>query len=660
MFLSQNIFLLQLFWLFALSAFSLQAQPISLKSPDGKSEVAIRLADQISYAVRYDGKSVVNESTISLTLNENNTLGKAPKLLRQVPRSVNQKVMPVVREKSKEIIDQFNELRLDFRGTNNFLYSLVFRAYNNGVAYRWQIDGTGNVIVSSEEVNFGFNPTDKVLYPQEESLYSHNERTYSKYLVSEVTADKMASLPLLVQTQSGVSVVVTESDLLDYAGMFVKGNGAGFTGLFPMYPKEEKEEGDRDRKVVSTENFIAKTSGKRTFPWRVMALAAQDKDLLTNQLSYLLATETKEDFSWVKAGKIPWDWWNANNIYGVDFVAGVNTATYKYYIDFAAKYGLEYLVLDEGWSRPNDLFAINPDVNMDELANYAKQKNVGLILWVTWTTFDRQMDAAFAQFEKWGVKGIKVDFMQRNDQVMVNYYEKVAREGAKHKMLVDFHGAYKPAGLQRLYPNALTREGVYGLEQSKWDKDKKIDPEHNVTLPFTRMVAGPMDYTPGAMINYQKEDWFPAFNRPASLGTRCHQLAMYVIYESPLQMLADNPSNYEREPDAMAFLAPVPTVWDETIALDAKIGDYLLMARKAANGDWYIGAMTDWTGRDLTVDLSFLGEGNFTAEIWQDGVNANRMAQDYKRSTQSVNKNTKLSIKLANGGGWVARITSKK
>jgi alpha-glucosidase len=417
--------------------------------------------------------------------------------------------------------------------------------------------------------------------------------------------------------------------------------------------------GDRDVLVTSADNFLARTAGTRTFPWRVFMIARTDGELLNNHLVYLLNRETTADYSWVTPGKIAWDWWNALNIDGVDFKSGVNTATYKYYIDFAARYGLQYIILDEGWSPTMDITHSVEAINMPELAAYAKEKNVGIILWVVWATLDRQMAKAMDIYAGWGVKGIKVDFMQRDDQKMVNFYERTAREGAKRHLLVDFHGAYKPTGMERMYPNVITREGVYGMEQSKWDTTKSIGPEHNVTLPFIRNAVGPMDYTPGAMLNAQKDSWRPIFERPMSLGTRCHQLAMYVVFTSPLQMLSDVPSNYYREPVCMEFLKQVPSVWTETKVLNAKTGDFVAIARKAATGEWYIGAMTDWTARDFNLDLSFLGNGNYTMDLWQDGINADRNANDFAKKTVEISGNVKQAIHLAPGGGWVAIIKAR-
>jgi alpha-glucosidase len=426
------------------------------------------------------------------------------------------------------------------------------------------------------------------------------------------------------------------------------------SATFEPYPLKEQLERDRDFKVIEAADYIAVTKGARTYPWRLLGIVEHDADLLTNQLVWLLEKPSQvQDTSWIKPGKVAWDWWNFNNVYGVDFPAGVNTQTYKYYIDFAAKYHLQYIILDEGWYKLGNVLDVAPEINMEELSAYAKAKNVGVILWVVWKSLDDRLIQALDQYAKWGVQGIKVDFMQRNDQLLMNYYHKVSRECAKRKMLVDFHGAQRPASLTRTWPNLISTEGVRGMEWSKWSAD--AEPKHNVTLPFTRMFLGPMDYTPGAMLNAQKDMFAPIFKRPMALGTRCQQLAMYVVFESPLQMLSDSPSNYMREPEAMEFLAPVPSTWDETKSLDGKISEYVAVARRSGR-DWYVGAMTDWTARDLEIDLSFLPEGNFTMEAYQDGVNSERMASDYKKTTTQVNKGKKLKIHLAPGGGFAARI----
>jgi alpha-glucosidase len=387
----------------------------------------------------------------------------------------------------------------------------------------------------------------------------------------------------------------------------------------------------------------------------VLGIAEHDGDLLTNQLVWLLEDPCRvEDTSWIKPGKVAWDWWNDTNLYGVDFKAGINTQTYKYYIDFASKYGIPYIILDEGWYKLGNVLDVVPEINIPEIVEYGKQKNVGVILWVIWKTLGDQLIPALDQYEKWGVKGIKVDFMQRSDQPLIQYFYRVTQECAKRHLLVDYHGDQKPAVMTRTWPNLISTEGVRGLEWDKWSAE--TDPKHDVTLPFTRMFLGPMDFTPGAMLNASMRAFRPVFERPMSLGTRCHQLGMYVVYESPLQMLADSPSNYLREPEMMEFLGPVPSVWDDTKVLDGKIAEYVLVARKSGN-DWYVGAMTDWTPRDLEIDFSFLPDGNYSMQSFEDGLNADVNASDYKMRKTTVSKATKMRIHLAAGGGWAARIT---
>ena len=622
-----------------------------LRSPDGRIEIRIRTAGQIRYDIVLKGRAVLENCTLSLDV-EHKKLGAQPRVLDAQERSTDQVVEPVVRQKFAKIRDHYNELRLTMEGG----YAVVFRAYNEGAAYRFETSTPQEQLkIYGEESAFNFPANFVVYYPQEDSFFSHNERKYLPQHLSEITPAFLATLPAVVDVGDGAKVAIAESDVDDYPGLWLKGtNGNGLAATFPPYPLKESLTGDRDYKVVESADYIAVTAGTRTFPWRVIGIADRDGDLLTNQIVYLLEKPSQlQDTSWIKPGKVAWDWWNANNVYGVDFKSGVNTETYKYYIDFAAKYGIPYIILDEGWYKLGNLLEVVPEINMDELTAYAKQKNVGIILWVVWKTLDDQLIPALDQFEKWGVKGIKVDFMQRSDQILIDYYSRVSREAAKRKMLVDFHGDQKPATMTRTWPNLISTEGVRGMEWSKWSADS--EPKHNVTLPFTRMFLGPMDYTPGAMRNATKATFAPIFGQPMALGTRCHQLAMYVVFESPLQMLSDSPSNYMREPEIMEFLAPVPTEWDETKVLDARIAEYVVVARRSGR-DWYVGAMTDWTPRILDIDFSFLPDGNFTLEAYQDGVNADRNATDYKKVTLQVTKTTKLKIELAPGGGWAARI----
>jgi len=620
------------------------------RSPDGQIEFQVRVSDRVYYSVSVKDKPLLRDSTLSIRVDEQ-TLGLTPKIESAKTRTVNREIEVPVPHKSARIREAFNELRLEMNGN----YAIVFRAYNDGVAYRIETAlPQPEVKIYNEEAQFKFPGDYNVYYPKEDSFFSHNEREFRPVAMKKIGPTTIASLPAVVDID-GTKIAIAESDVEDYPGLWLRGNSDNtLQAIFPQYPLKDELKGDRDLRVTQAADYIAVTKGTRTFPWRIIAIAESDRNLITNQLVYLLARPSQlQDTSWIKPGKVAWDWWNANNIYGIDFKAGINTQTYKYYIDFASKYGIEYIILDEGWYKLGNLLEVVPEINVEELVAYGRQKRVGIILWVVWKTLDDQMEPALNQFEKWGVKGIKVDFMQRDDQKLINFYYKICREAAKRHMLVDFHGAIRPATMTRTWPNLISTEGVKGLEWNKWSED--VTPEHDLELPFTRMLLGPMDYTPGAMINAAKGAFAHIFTRPMSQGTRCHQLAIYVVFESPLQMLADSPSNYLREPEIMQFLGPVPTTWDETKALDGKISDYVIVARRKGR-DWYVGAMTDWTARELEVDFSFLPPGNFQIEVYEDGPNANRYGSDYQRIQREVNRSTKLKIKLAEGGGWAARV----
>jgi alpha-glucosidase len=456
-------------------------------------------------------------------------------------------------------------------------------------------------------------------------------------------------------------MVVTETDVEDYPCMFLfGGNGTRLDAQFPPVVLEArlKDGSDRNEEFVRKADYIATTAGTRTFPWRLVTIDPDDRALLENYLPYQLARPAIEgDASWVKPGKISWEWWHSLTLHGVDFKSGVNTQTYKYYIDFASEYGLEYILLDEGWSVSTlNIKEPRAEVDVEELVRYGREKGVDVILWTLWNPMKKDLTGILDTYREWGVKGIKIDFMQRSDQEMVNFYEEIARACFDRELLVDYHGSFAPKGLQRKYPNVMSFEGVYGMENDKSSVD--ISPAHDCVLPFTRMVAGPMDYTPGATINSALGQFRENWTQPMSQGTRAHQAALYVVFESPLQMLCDSPSHYMRNPELTRFIAAVPTVWDETRALHASAGEYACVARR--NGDkWYIGAITDWTGREMELDLSFLDEGNYTMEFFEDGVNADTYAADFRTGTREVSAGDKITVSLAPGGGWAAISTIK-
>ncbi len=640
----------------SLLAISLQGKQYSVSSPSEKIEVIVSVNEKISYSVLLDGKEIISPSTISMMLDDGLVLGENLNVKKVKTVSISEIIKPVVQRKYATIKDEYNLLHIIFKG-----YSLQFRVYDEGTAYRWLTEKKGVYKVLNEEVAFNFPGNHEIWFPEEKSMMSHQEREYLRLNLSDINEDRFCSTGMLVDCGNHAKVYISESDLTDYPGMFLKGskvNPNRLVGKFAGVVVETQQSSDRDVFPTKYADYIAECEGSRSFPWRVMLISTNDADLVKSELIYKLApTQKIENTDWIKPGKVAWDWWNANNIYGVDFESGINNETYKYYVDFASKYHLDYIILDEGWYHLEDIIKVKDEIDVKELVSYGEKRDVGIILWVVWKALDDQLIEALDQFEEWGIKGIKIDFMQRDDQWMVNFYEKIAKECANRKLLVDFHGAYKPSGLNRAYPNVITFEGVKGLENTKWSNQP--DPEHNVTLPFTRMVAGPMDFTPGAMLNTTKENFNPVFTEPMSPGTRCHQLGMYVVFESPLQMLADNPSNYYREPVCMEFLEAVPTVWDDTKVLDARVSDYVLIARRSGN-TWFIGAMTDWDARELELDLSFLGDGNYSMQIWKDGINADKHAADFTKEEMQVSNSTKTQIRMASGGGWVAIIRNNK
>ncbi len=625
-----------------------------LSSPNSALRLTIETNPSLTWQLHLRNQQLTAPAPLSMTFAGLGTLGANPEVVNMERASIDIVRRPEVRQKSARVWDNCNELKLYFKGD----WGVIFRAYNEGVAYRFFTNFKGKVTVMDETYAFRPAVCKTVFFPEEESFYSHNERIAQHLSPADLNENRLASLPTLVEVGNEVKILLTETDLQDYPGLWLTGTAGkngNLRGTLPQYPKHTVELTNRDIQPTDYEPFLANTDGKRQYPWRLFLVAEKDIDLLTNQMPWLLAEPSRvQDANWIRPGKVAWDWWNDRNLDGVDFRAGINTPTYKYFVDFAAENGLEYIILDEGWSQTGNLMGVNSNLNMDELAAYAKWKNVGLILWVTWTTIDRQFETILPNLKKWGIVGLKVDFMQRDDQEAVKFYWRMAEKCAANQLLLDFHGAHKPAGLQRTWPNVLTFEGVYGLENAKWDTQKRIDPEHDVTLPFIRQVAGPMDYTPGAMLNYQKADWSPSYTRPASLGTRCHELAKYIVFESPLQMLSDSPTNYKKEPECLQFLSKVPVVWEKTIALEGEVGEYVAIAREAADGLWYIGAMTDWTMRDLRLKTDFLPPGDYEIEIYQDGLNADHSAQDYERSVTRLKSGNLLRIAMAPGGGFVA------
>ena len=628
----------------------------TLTSPNKSISIYIRITDQLYYGVDFNDKQLLWYSPLSLELGDGTILGKQPIIKSAKEQNIKGSISTVWGIR-KEIVEEYQELTLEMKGN----YSVIFRAYNDGIAYRFRTNFKKKIKIVQEEVSYRFLKDARLLAHVVGDFQTSYERLYTKYNISEVVKEEFISLPLLVDT-GDAKVLISESDLLDYPGMYIKrksnNNRFDLDGLFPAYPTKWAPGGLCQFNLTVSEraDYLAETKGKRDFPWRLMAIVAEDKELANNDLVYKLAKPSTMDTSWIKPGKVPWDWFNDWNLTGVDFETGVNNPTYEFYIDFAAENKLEYVIMDEGWSDVFDLLLPKPSVDVPHLVEYARKKGVGMVLWCVWHTIDRQMLSALDQFVEWGVVGIKVDFIDRDDQIAIQFQERLAIEAAKRKILVNYHGCCKPTGMHRTYPNIINYEGVRGNEYNKFDKDET--PGHNVDLVYTRMVVGPMDYTPGSMRNSTKGHFFTDGSNPMSHGTRCHQLGMYVVYYSPMQMLCDAPTAYQKYPDILAFLADVPCDWDETVSLNGKISEYIVLARRKGK-DWYVGALTNWTERTVFIDFSFLDNKTYIATLFLDGVNANRHAEDYQVKTQVINKKKQIQVVLKSGGGLAIQLKPK-
>jgi len=641
------------------------AQVLHVKSPNGKIDMALESGAKISWSVKHENTEVIAPSTISLTLGNGVVLGNNVKVISAKNSKVNSSFATPIYKK-KTVIDEYNQVVVTFKGD----FGLILRAYNDGVAYRFFTSKKGQIIIKSEEANFNFGKDYKAFIPyvrdlREKDMYSSAfESMYDEIPLSKFVKDSLALSPLLIDLGNGKKTAIIEAELEDYPGMFLTINNQtqpGLQGAFAHYPKEERLGGynKMNYMVAKRESYIAKTNGTRNFPWRAIIISESDKDLLNNDMVQKLSAPSQiADVSWIKPGKVAWDWWNDWNISKVDFKAGINTETYKYYIDFASKNHIEYVVLDEGWSEETNMLKVSPSMNIEELISYGKQKNVGIILWASWYAVNQVLDDAFSQYSKMGVKGFKIDFIDRDDQKMVKSLYDIAKKAASYKLFIDYHGMYKPTGIQRSFPNIVNFEGVKGLENAKWTPNDDM-PHYETSIPFIRMLAGPMDYTPGAMRNATRSDFRPSNSMPMSQGTRCHQLGMYIVFEAPLQMLADSPTAYMKEQESTNFISQIPTTFDETIALDGKVGEYVAIARK--KGDkWFVGGLTNWSGREMTIDLSFLGKGTYSAEIFKDGINAGKDATDYKHEIVKVVSADKLIVNMANGGGFAIIISPEK
>ena len=651
--------ILSLLLLIGNASFAAKEKKYVLSSPDGTLKVEISAGNELAYQVMHGNDTILSHSNIGLVLENGTIVGKTPRITGERRRKIKDNIeSPFYR--FKEFVATGNELDLKLKGG----FGIIFRAYNEGVAYRFYTTQSSDIIIKEEQAEFNFKEDYTAYLP-----YTTNDKQPMAMAFQNVyditplskAQPKLAFLPVTVDCGS-VKLTLLESDLEAYPGMFVQSQQGkyGLKGVFAPYPaKTDFYPWRKQEYVTETTDFISRSRGSRSYPWRVLAITEKDTDMPVNNLVYALASPNRiGDTSWIKTGKVAWDWWNDWNLKGVPFKAGINMDTYKYYIDFASRNGLEFIVLDEGWYDPKsgDMLTVIPELDLPELIAYGKSKGVEIVLWTVFNVLDSQLEAACKKYADMGIKGFKVDFLDRDDQTAVEMVYRIAEMTARYKLTLDLHGIYKPTGINRTYPHIINFESVFGMEEVKWTDIKNNMPLYDVTFPYIRMMAGPVDYTPGAMRNATKADWRAMYYTPASMGTRCHQLAAYIVHDSPFTMLCDAPTNYLNEQECVDFMASLPVEVDSTFIASGELGKYIVTVRKK-DVNWYIGGMTNWDERDVQLDFSFLPEGmSYTAVLFKDGVNANKQAEDYRKETICINKDSRLTLHLASGGGFAMKL----
>ncbi|MGD0129022.1 MAG: glycoside hydrolase family 97 protein [Terriglobia bacterium] len=642
---------------------SFASQPLFVASPDGSLKVEFELKAnpqpylpgvRAYYRISYKGSPVLKDSPLGLDFVGSRAMDRDFEITGSDRQSHNDTWEDVFNVQ-RRVPDHYNQLAIHLRERQapNRQFDLIFRVFNEGVAFRYFLSeqaSLGKFVLAAENTGFYFAKDSSAFALNMGKFNTPNEGEYRQIGLDEIKPSSIINLPLLVHSPGGPWVGLLEADLTDYSGMYVGGvSGVENALLSKLSPTR-----DRMDQVVTG-------STPKSTPWRVLLINSRPGALIESNyiILDLSAPCALEDTSWIQPGKAAWDWWSGSFAKSVDFKPGMNTPTMKHYIDFAAEHHLVYMLVDAGWypaddyTHALDILHHVPEVDIPDIIAYGKQKGVKVLLWLYWSALDKQMDEAMALYEKWGAAGIKVDFMDHDDQEMVNFYERCVRKAAEHHLVVDLHGAYKPTGLRRTYPNLLTREGVMGMEYNKWSD--RVTPEHDVTIPFTRMLAGPMDFTPGAFNNAARGHFVARNLEPMSQGTRAHQLAMYVVYESPLVMLCDYPEAYDHNP-GMEFLDKVPTVWDDTKVLNGEPAQYVSIARQ--HGDtWYLGSMTNWDARDLELPLNFLGKSEYEAQIFSDGPDADTVGTSLSINTRRVKAGDKLDVHLAPGGGVAVILT---
>ena len=651
--------ILSLLLLIGNASFAAKEKKYVLSSPDGTLKVEISAGNELAYQVMHGNDTILSHSNIGLVLENGTIVGKTPRITGERRRKIKDNIeSPFYR--FKEFVATGNELDLKLKGG----FGIIFRAYNEGVAYRFYTTQSSDIIIKEEQAEFNFKEDYTAYLPyttnDKKPMVMAYQNVYDITPLSKAQP-KLAFLPVTVDCGS-VKLTLLESDLEAYPGMFVQSQQGkyGLKGVFAPYPdKTDFYPWRKQEYVTETTDFISRSRGSRSYPWRVLAITEKDTDMPVNNLVYALASSNRiGDTSWIKTGKVAWDWWNDWNLKGVPFKAGINMDTYKYYIDFASRNGLEFIVLDEGWYDPKsgDMLTVIPELDLPELIAYGKSKGVEIVLWTVFNVLDSQLEAACKKYADMGIKGFKVDFLDRDDQTAVEMVYRIAEMTARYKLTLDLHGIYKPTGINRTYPHIINFESVFGMEEVKWTDIKNNMPLYDVTFPYIRMMAGPVDYTPGAMRNATKADWRAMYYTPASMGTRCHQLAAYIVHDSPFTMLCDAPTNYLNEQECVDFIASLPVEVDSTFIASGELGKYIVTVRKK-DVNWYIGGMTNWDERDVQLDFSFLPEGvSYTAVLFKDGVNANKQAEDYRKETIRIDKDSRLTLHLASGGGFAMKL----
>lgn len=651
--------ILSLLLLIRNASFAAKEKKYVLSSPDGTLKVEISAGNELAYQVMHGNDTILSHSNIGLVLENGTIVGKTPRITGERRRKIKDNIeSPFYR--FKEFVATGNELDLKLKGG----FGIIFRAYNEGVAYRFYTTQSSDIIIKEEQAEFNFKEDYTAYLPyttnDKKPMVMAYQNVYDITPLSKAQP-KLAFLPVTVDCGS-VKLTLLESDLEAYPGVFVQSQQGkyGLKGVFAPYPaKTDFYPWRKQEYVTETTDFISRSRGSRSYPWRVLAITEKDTDMPVNNLVYALASPNRiGDTSWIKTGKVAWDWWNDWNLKGVPFKAGINMDTYKYYIDFASRNGLEFIVLDEGWYDPKsgDMLTVIPELDLPELIAYGKSKGVEIVLWTVFNVLDSQLEAACKKYADMGIKGFKVDFLDRDDQTAVEMVYRIAEMTARYKLTLDLHGIYKPTGINRTYPHIINFESVFGMEEVKWTDIKNNMPLYDVTFPYIRMMAGPVDYTPGAMRNATKADWRAMYYTPASMGTRCHQLAAYIVHDSPFTMLCDAPTNYLNEQECVDFIASLPVEVDSTFIASGELGKYIVTVRKK-DVNWYIGGMTNWDERDVQLDFSFLPEGmSYTAVLFKDGVNANKQAEDYRKETIRIDKDSRLTLHLASGGGFAMKL----